>query len=60
MYFSRFLRDFRDTYSYAALKPVGGIPVTKHKDICLNRYKKLLYKVLGRWRWNGKYGTKTG
>ena len=58
MYFSRFLMDRSNIFSYAALKPIDNMPITKHKDIHYHRLKILLYKMAGRWTWNGKYGTK--
>lgn len=55
MYFSKFL--FREGYCYAALKPVDSVPITKHKKI-KTRFRNFLYRSLGYYQPNGKYGTK--
>jgi hypothetical protein len=58
MYFSKFLFQEKEGYYYAALKPVDSVPITKHKNI-KSPFKNFLYRNLGYYKPNGKYGTKT-
>lgn len=46
----------REGFGHAALKPKDGGPVTKHKNFP-GSLKIHLYKALGLYGWNGKYGT---
>jgi hypothetical protein len=57
MYFSRFLSDLQGEFTYATLKPIDRVPITKHKNFPYNKLRKFIYKMTGRWNWNGKYGT---
>ena len=56
MYFTKFVYD--NGFEYAALKPVDGVPVIKHKNVHHNAVKKKIYLFLGIWGKNGKYSTK--
>jgi hypothetical protein len=56
--FEMYIRAFLDKYklTYGALKPINGIPITKHKNFNKFQLKNLIYLYLGYYYTNGKYG----
>jgi hypothetical protein len=47
----------RDEFGHAALKPTAAGPITKHKNFP-GPLKLSVYRALGMYGWNGKYGTR--